>query len=338
MSGETSEEQTTMIEEGQQVFRYDTFGSEAFWGDTLRLHEAVAKLPPAKALELGLKVDSDALPAQVIEQLKAGKLDLNDPAVTLTLLGLEEVLDLSARMYRTSNLVLIDAHTLQTHTGGMSWIPIPKGGETNFTGMLTIDLPSTVRAGQAFTVVVRQVTGAGGRIPTGAAGAVYVGRRILGSFQITIPVRTKEVILASEQRLLSNLRWIERAIPATDRWFLVFRRYVSQVASRIDGLGGDSGNVAPSPSGDWQRPTPTSVICRALEIATSALLAMLVILGATTGAVQVVLGLFGLTLLFVVGYAWVRNCRPTRGRLLATLVLGLLVGLVILILLRAVGP
>jgi len=67
-------------------------------------------------------------------------------------------------------------------------------------------------------------------------------------------------------------------------------------------------------------------------------LAMLVILGATTGAVQVVLGLFGLTLLFVVGYAWVRNCRPTRGRLLATLVLGLLVGLVILILLRAVGP
>jgi len=250
----------------------------------------------------------------------------------------EEVLDLSARMYRTSNLVLIDAHTLQTHTGGMSWIPIPKGGETNFTGMLTIDLPSTVRAGQGFTVVVRQVTGAGGRIPTGAAGAVYVGRRILGSFQITIPVRTKEVILASEQRLLSNLRWIERAIPATDRWFLVFRRYVSQVASRIDGLGGDSGNVAPSPSGDWQRPTPTSVICRALEIATSALLAMLVILGATTGAVQVVLGLFGLTLLFVVGYAWVRNCRPTRGRLLATLVLGLLVGLVILILLRAVGP
>jgi len=98
MSGETSEEQTTMIEEGQQVFRYDTFGSEAFWGDTLRLHEAVAKLPPAKALELGLKVDSDALPAQVIEQLKAGKLDLNDPAVTLTLLGLDAVVGVKGHL------------------------------------------------------------------------------------------------------------------------------------------------------------------------------------------------------------------------------------------------
>ena len=51
-----------MLAEGKQTFRFDTFGSEAFWGDTLKLHEAVAKLSPKQALALGLKVDADALP------------------------------------------------------------------------------------------------------------------------------------------------------------------------------------------------------------------------------------------------------------------------------------
>jgi hypothetical protein len=251
----------------------------------------------------------------------------------------EEVIDLAARMYRTGNLALIDEHTLQTRTGGMSWIPIPKGGGTNFAGLLTVDLPPTVRAGQAFTVVARQVTDAGVRTHAVAAVGVGGGRRhILGSFQVTIPVRAKEAILPPEQRLLSNLRWIERAIPQTDRWFPVFRRYVEQTASRVDGLGGDSSQVAPSPSGDWQRPLPGGAVCRALEIAAAALLAMfIVILGTTSGALRVVLDLFVLAILCVVGYGLVRGCRPTGARLLATLVLGLLAGLLILLLLRAVG-
>jgi len=32
-----------MLAEGKEIFRFDTFGSEAFWGDTLKLHEAVAQ-------------------------------------------------------------------------------------------------------------------------------------------------------------------------------------------------------------------------------------------------------------------------------------------------------
>lgn len=251
----------------------------------------------------------------------------------------EGVLDLAAQMYRTSNLVLIDEHTLQTRTGGMSWIPIPQGGNTNFTGMITIDLPPTVRAGQAFTVIVRQVTG-GPRQVIGitAAAPARVSRHILGTFQITIPVRTREVILAPEQRLLSNLRWILRAIPSTDRWFPVFSRYVGQVASRVDGLGGNSSEVSPSPSGDWQQPTSKSALCKSLELTTAGLLAILIILGATIGAVQVVLGLFVLALLFVVGKVWIKSCRPSPGRMLATFALGVVVGLIVLLLLRAVGP
>jgi mono/diheme cytochrome c family protein len=90
-----------MIAEGRRTFRYDTFGDEAFWGDTLHLHQAIqgerlggvgAGVSPTAALATGLKVDVDALPASLIRQLKAGKVNLNDPATTLVLLKLNAVL------------------------------------------------------------------------------------------------------------------------------------------------------------------------------------------------------------------------------------------------------
>lgn len=259
--------------------------------------------------------------------------------IYLPAINAEDVLDLAAQMYRTSDFALVDEHTLQMRTGGMSWIPIPKGGDTNFTGLITIDLPSTIRERQVFRVIVRQVTGAARPVVDVAEVApARAWRHILGSFQITIPVRTKEVILAPEQRLLSNLRWIARAIPLTDRWYSVFRRYVSQVVSRVDGLGGDSSKVAPSPSGDWQQLIPTSALCKSLQLTAAALLAILVMLGATSGAVKVVLGLFVLALLFVVGYTWIKNCRPRGGLLLVTFVLGMVLGLIVMLLLRAGGP
>jgi mono/diheme cytochrome c family protein len=89
-----------MLAEGKQIFRYDTFGDEAFWGDTLKLHQAVAGaklggvgpgVSPATALAVGLKVDVDALPQAVIDGLKQGKVDLTNPATTLALLNLNAV-------------------------------------------------------------------------------------------------------------------------------------------------------------------------------------------------------------------------------------------------------
>ena len=90
-----------LIEEGRQIFRFDTFGSEAFWGDALQLHKAIAGeknggvgpgMSPKKALTVGLKVDADALPKELVAQIKAGKVDLDDPATTLALLKLDAVL------------------------------------------------------------------------------------------------------------------------------------------------------------------------------------------------------------------------------------------------------
>jgi hypothetical protein len=90
-----------LIVEGRQTFRFDTFGDEAFWGGMLQLHLAIEGtqfggvgdgLTPSEALGLGLKVDVDALPQRLVQQLQHGRVDLNDPATTLALLRHNAVL------------------------------------------------------------------------------------------------------------------------------------------------------------------------------------------------------------------------------------------------------
>jgi hypothetical protein len=94
-----------MIKEGRQIFRHDTFGCESFWGDNLQLHRAIAGeklggvgpgVSPKAALEVGLKVDMEALPANLVEQMKQKRVDLNDPATTLSLLKLNAVVGVKA--------------------------------------------------------------------------------------------------------------------------------------------------------------------------------------------------------------------------------------------------
>lgn len=84
-----------MIREGRDTFRFDTFGSEEFWGDTLQLHEAINGLSPRTALALGLKVDVDALPAELTQAIRRGAVNLTDPAVTLALLERNAVVGLT---------------------------------------------------------------------------------------------------------------------------------------------------------------------------------------------------------------------------------------------------
>src|SRR5437773_2495095 len=75
-----------MLAEGRRIFRFDTFGDEAFWGGVLRLHEAIRTVSPRTALAVGLKVDAAALRGELREALADGDVNLDDPAVTLTLL------------------------------------------------------------------------------------------------------------------------------------------------------------------------------------------------------------------------------------------------------------
>ena len=89
-----------MLRDGRRTFRYDTFGNEDFWGGSLGLHRAIAGeanggvgpgVSPATALAVGLKVDQNALPRALRRDLRKGRVDLDDPATTLSLLALDAV-------------------------------------------------------------------------------------------------------------------------------------------------------------------------------------------------------------------------------------------------------
>jgi len=82
----------TLVAEGQQIFRFETFGDEQVWTDALRLHEVVQNsVDPVTALKVGLKVDADVLPAGILE-----KVDLTSPATTVALLKMNAVVGIQA--------------------------------------------------------------------------------------------------------------------------------------------------------------------------------------------------------------------------------------------------
>jgi hypothetical protein len=89
-----------LLDQGRAYFRNNTFGDQVFWGGTLRLHEAIEGaanggvgpgLSPKTALALGLKVNRDALPEDLVSAIRAGQVNLDDPATTLALLKLNAV-------------------------------------------------------------------------------------------------------------------------------------------------------------------------------------------------------------------------------------------------------
>jgi hypothetical protein len=98
---QTSDNAQRMLREGKQIFRFDTFGDEAYWTDKLKLHQAIegskfggvgGGVSPRTALGVGLKVDMDALPPDLVQKIRRGQVNLDDPATTLALIKLNSVL------------------------------------------------------------------------------------------------------------------------------------------------------------------------------------------------------------------------------------------------------
>ena len=85
-------QQAALTAQGQQIFRFETFGDEAKWTDVLRMNEPItAAVDPTTALSVGLKVDADALPPAVVAGIQNGSIDLHSPATTIALLKLDAV-------------------------------------------------------------------------------------------------------------------------------------------------------------------------------------------------------------------------------------------------------
>ena len=101
------------IAQGREVFRHDTFGDEDFWGGTLKLHQAIEGaanggigpgVSPKTALAVGLKVDAEALPPAVLQAIRSGQVDLDDPKTTLALLKLQAVVGVKGRFQQDGSL------------------------------------------------------------------------------------------------------------------------------------------------------------------------------------------------------------------------------------------
>jgi mono/diheme cytochrome c family protein len=90
--GDDGDRQRALAAQGKQVFRFDTFGDEAFWTDKLKMNEVISQaVDPVTALSVGLKVDAEALPAAVVAGIQNGTVDLKSPATTVALLKLDAV-------------------------------------------------------------------------------------------------------------------------------------------------------------------------------------------------------------------------------------------------------
>jgi len=199
-----------------------------------------------------------------------------------------QVLQLAGELYGHHGLLAADTHTIQCKAvRGVSYVPIPPGTGPNFAGLLTVDLPQTVVRGQEFDIVLRRVAtrrnpdlilqvrglqpvrqrAAEGpptrqrRSPT-TDGTPYVGepgrpidrrqrnwRYVIGTFQVKIPVSTKELILPAEENTLAIFKWRLQQMSPANRWYPVLQRYVAYVSARVDGLGGNAAGIEPSVNG-----------------------------------------------------------------------------------------
>ena len=114
-----------LMREGKQIFRYDSFGSEAFWGDQLQLHKAILRdkkggvgkgLSARAALQVGLKVDSRKVPKLLVEVLKEGSVSLDDPDTTLELLRADAVVGLKGVFDKNDNMVSLGVTCALCHS------------------------------------------------------------------------------------------------------------------------------------------------------------------------------------------------------------------------------
>jgi len=172
------------------------------------------------------------------------------------------VLQLASQLYPAQTITAPDAHTIQfTVASPVTYIPIPTGSGDSFAGLITVQLPSTVRYGNEFDVVVRRITTKQvivpnqptQPIPQAATGAdkprQFLWRYITGSFLAKIQVEEEKKTLPIDENLLAILKWRLGIIGNSNRWYPVLLRYIHLLTGRINHGGGDASKIPGSPNG-----------------------------------------------------------------------------------------
>jgi murein tripeptide amidase MpaA len=166
----------------------------------------------------------------------------------------DEVLALAASLRPgPQSLSKLDSHTVGCAVEEISYVPLPTATQAAIPGLLTLELPQSVRTGERFEVDVQQHSGATFRVSQprvkgrdGAAELNLSRRRVLGAFRFAVAVQAGRPLLEKLVRNLAVLRYIFEAIPASDSWHPVFARYIDQLGGQVAGLGVDPERVPPS--------------------------------------------------------------------------------------------
>ncbi len=185
-----------------------------------------------------------------------------------------DVLSLAGQIYSTHQLSAADAHTVHcTVPRGFTFVPIPPGTGQNYAGLFTVQLPQGIRAGEKFTIVVRRVSSrrvdkerqqpqpeqpqlklAAEATSTAPPKSARNWRYIVGTFAVSIPVTTANVMLPIEDNTLAIMKWkLEQTSPA-NRWHPVLKRFIGYIEACVNGLGGYASSTKASPWGSYGPP------------------------------------------------------------------------------------
>lgn len=129
-----------LVAKGKEIFRYETFGDEAKWTDQLQMHQVIATIDPLTAASVGLKIDADALPAEVVQGVQDGSIPLNDPQTTLALLSLNAVVGVKGEVIKNSDgkleLKRFGITCALCHSTVSKDVHVLAGGKTDLAGIV----------------------------------------------------------------------------------------------------------------------------------------------------------------------------------------------------------
>jgi hypothetical protein len=180
----------------------------------------------------------------------------------------DAMIEQARTLYPVQRINLVDAHTVSVAARGVTFLPLPEGVPP-LAGLLSVELPPGIKKGDSYSILVRQLSSSSAPIPPPpppapqiqiaadvAAGQALIAnpdeaiwQSVVGAFTFAINISTKEALLLPEERLLAVLRWMLDATPTQKRWYPVLQRYITDVAGRVAGFGGNPGKIEPSPTG-----------------------------------------------------------------------------------------
>ena len=168
--------------------------------------------------------------------------------IYLPAVSADQIVASGAKLYGAQRLTIVDSRTVALDATDVSYVPIPEGANGNFAGLLTLELPSGSALGHRYTVLVRQISNIA-RPDVDRVSRVWPGRKVIGGFQMTVQIETARQLLSPVGRSLAFFRWILTTLSKDSRWHPVIERYVSEIALRVNGLGGDANAIVASSIG-----------------------------------------------------------------------------------------